>query len=63
MRPRRSSARSTSSSTTRDHAAVSVLDESDATARRLVDINVHGVLHGMKEALPRLRAARRTATS
>ena len=30
--------------------------ESDATARRLVDINVHGVLHGMKEALPRMRA-------
>jgi short-subunit dehydrogenase len=31
-------------------------DESDATAHRLVDINVHGVLHGMKEALPRMRA-------
>ena len=31
-------------------------DESDATARRLVDINVHGVLHGMKEALPRMQA-------
>ncbi len=31
-------------------------DESDATARRLVEINVHGVLHGMKEALPRMRA-------
>ena len=30
--------------------------ESDETARRLVDINVHGVLHGMKEALPRMRA-------
>ena len=30
--------------------------ESDATARRLVDINVHGILHGMKEALPRMRA-------
>lgn len=29
--------------------------ESDATARRVVDINVHGVLHGMKEALPRMR--------
>jgi NADP-dependent 3-hydroxy acid dehydrogenase YdfG len=28
--------------------------ESDATARRLVDINVHGVLHGMKEALARM---------
>ena len=31
-------------------------EEDDATARRLVDINVHGVLHGMKEALPRMRA-------
>ncbi len=31
-------------------------EESDATARRMVDINVHGVLHGMKEALPRMRA-------
>ncbi len=29
-------------------------DEVDATARRQVDINVHGVLHGMKEALPRM---------
>ena len=29
--------------------------ESDDTARRVVDINVHGVLHGMKEALPRMR--------
>jgi NADP-dependent 3-hydroxy acid dehydrogenase YdfG len=34
-------------------------DESDATAHRLVDINVHGVLHGMKEALPRMRAGGR----
>jgi NADP-dependent 3-hydroxy acid dehydrogenase YdfG len=31
-------------------------DEDDATARRQVDINVHGVLHGMKEALPRMTA-------
>ncbi len=31
-------------------------DEADATARRQVDINVHGVLHGMKEAMPRMRA-------
>ena len=31
-------------------------EESDATARRLVDINVHGVVHGIKEALPRMRA-------
>jgi NADP-dependent 3-hydroxy acid dehydrogenase YdfG len=30
--------------------------EDDATARRQVDINVHGVLHGMKEALPRMLA-------
>jgi NADP-dependent 3-hydroxy acid dehydrogenase YdfG len=29
-------------------------DEDDATARRQVDINVHGVLHGMKEALARM---------
>ena len=33
-----------------------LVDESDATARRQVDINVHGVLHGMKEALPRMLA-------
>ena len=32
------------------------VEEDDATARRQVDINVHGVLHGMKEALPRMRA-------
>jgi len=31
-------------------------EEPDATARRVVDINVHGVLHGMKEALPRMIA-------
>jgi NADP-dependent 3-hydroxy acid dehydrogenase YdfG len=31
-----------------------LLDEDDATARRQVDINAHGVLHGMKEGLPRL---------
>jgi NADP-dependent 3-hydroxy acid dehydrogenase YdfG len=30
--------------------------EDDATARRLVDINVHGVLHGMKVVLPRFVA-------
>jgi NADP-dependent 3-hydroxy acid dehydrogenase YdfG len=30
--------------------------EDDATARRMVDINVHGVLHGMKAVLPRLVA-------
>ena len=33
--------------------------EVDATARRQVDINVHGVLHGMKEALPRMLARNR----
>jgi NADP-dependent 3-hydroxy acid dehydrogenase YdfG len=33
-----------------------LVDEDDATARRQVDINVHGVLHGMKEALPRMLA-------
>jgi len=33
-----------------------LVDEDDATAHRQVDINVHGVLHGMKEALPRMRA-------
>jgi NADP-dependent 3-hydroxy acid dehydrogenase YdfG len=32
------------------------LDEDDATARRLVDVNVHGVLIGMKLALPRMLA-------
>jgi NADP-dependent 3-hydroxy acid dehydrogenase YdfG len=32
------------------------VDEDDITARRLVDINVHGVMHGMKVALPRLLA-------
>ena len=33
-----------------------LVDEGDAIARRQVDINVHGVLHGMKEALPRMLA-------
>jgi NADP-dependent 3-hydroxy acid dehydrogenase YdfG len=32
------------------------VDEDDVTARRLVDINVHGVVHGMKAVLPRLVA-------
>jgi NADP-dependent 3-hydroxy acid dehydrogenase YdfG len=32
--------------------------EDDSTARRLVDINVHGVLHGMKVVLPRFVARR-----
>jgi NADP-dependent 3-hydroxy acid dehydrogenase YdfG len=34
-------------------------DEDDASARRQVDINVHGVMHGMKEALPRMKARHR----
>ena len=33
-----------------------LLEEDDATAHRLVDINVHGVIYGMKEALPRMLA-------
>ena len=33
-----------------------LVDEDDQSARRQVDINVHGVLHGMKEALPRMLA-------
>jgi NADP-dependent 3-hydroxy acid dehydrogenase YdfG len=32
----------------------SFLAEDDATARRMVEINVHGVLHGMKIVVPRL---------
>lgn len=28
------------------------IEESDETARRIIDINVHGVIHGMKCALP-----------
>ena len=32
------------------------LDEDDATARRIMDINVHGVILGMKLALPRMLA-------
>ncbi len=34
----------------------SLADEDDDSARRQVDINVHGVLHGIKEALPRMAA-------
>jgi NADP-dependent 3-hydroxy acid dehydrogenase YdfG len=34
------------------------VEEDDATARRLVDINVHGVVHGMKVVLPRFVARR-----
>jgi NADP-dependent 3-hydroxy acid dehydrogenase YdfG len=32
------------------------LDEDDATARRILDINVHGVINGMKAALPGMMA-------
>jgi NADP-dependent 3-hydroxy acid dehydrogenase YdfG len=35
------------------------VDEDDATAIRMFDINVHGVLHGMKLALPRMMARNR----
>ncbi|MFL5913974.1 MAG: SDR family oxidoreductase [Gaiellaceae bacterium] len=34
----------------------SLLEEDDDTAHRLVDINVHGVINGVKEALPRMLA-------
>ncbi len=34
------------------------VDEDDATALRMIDINVHGVIFGMKLALPRMVAAR-----
>ncbi len=32
-----------------------LVEESDATAHKMVDINVHGVLYGMKLALPRMQ--------
>jgi NADP-dependent 3-hydroxy acid dehydrogenase YdfG len=32
------------------------LEEDDATAQRIMDINVHGVINGMKEQLPRMLA-------
>jgi len=35
------------------------LDEEEATAVRMVDINLHGVIHGMKVALPRMMARNR----
>jgi NADP-dependent 3-hydroxy acid dehydrogenase YdfG len=35
------------------------IDESDATAARMIDINLHGVIHGMKIALPRMMARNR----
>ena len=28
------------------------VDEDDATARRMIDINIHGVIYGMKLAIP-----------
>ena len=31
------------------------VEEDDATAQRMVDINVHGVMYGMKLALPRMQ--------
>jgi len=34
----------------------SFLDEDDLTTQRQIDINVNGVLHGMKEGLPRMLA-------
>jgi NADP-dependent 3-hydroxy acid dehydrogenase YdfG len=37
------------------------VDEDDATAVRMVDINLHGVIHGMKIALPRMQARNRGA--
>lgn len=33
----------------------SFVDEDDATARRMIDINVHGVLYGMKLVLPSMQ--------
>ena len=36
-----------------------LIDEDDASTSRQVDINVHGVLNGMKEALPRMTERRR----
>src|SRR5262249_4408541 len=35
------------------------LDEDDATAERMIDINLHGVILGMKIALPRMMARNR----
>lgn len=35
------------------------LEEDDATAQRMVDINLHGVLYGMKVVLPRMVARNR----
>jgi NADP-dependent 3-hydroxy acid dehydrogenase YdfG len=35
------------------------LEEDDATAHRMIDINIHGVLYGMKVVLPRMVARNR----
>jgi NADP-dependent 3-hydroxy acid dehydrogenase YdfG len=35
------------------------IDEDDATAVRMIDINLHGVIYGMKIALPRMMARNR----
>jgi NADP-dependent 3-hydroxy acid dehydrogenase YdfG len=35
------------------------VDEDDATARRIIDINVHGVINGLKTVLPGMIARRR----
>ena len=35
------------------------LDEDDATAQRMIDINLHGVIWGMKAVLPRMIARNR----
>jgi NADP-dependent 3-hydroxy acid dehydrogenase YdfG len=35
------------------------VDEDDATAVRMIDINLHGVIYGMKIALPRMQARNR----
>jgi short-subunit dehydrogenase len=37
----------------------SFVEETDASAERQIDINVHGVIFGMKEALPRMLERRR----
>ena len=39
------------------------IDEDDATAQRMIDINLHGVLFGMKLALPRMSAAAAATSS
>jgi NADP-dependent 3-hydroxy acid dehydrogenase YdfG len=37
----------------------SIWDEDDATTQRMIDINVYGVMHGVKEIVPRLLPRRR----